>query len=481
MLLMPYLKHTAKISFPFGVALIVAANLLVFFGFQQRDAGRYLNAYDYYQNSILIRLEPRAYKDYLRQQGQDKQRVKFERAELRSDQGTMLRAMEDDARFMTALRSGQIIRPDHADYDQWLQARRYYDGVKDSITVEKYAFRTERPSLLTAFSHQFLHADLGHLAGNMVTFILIAPAVEAILGTPLFLMVYLIGGLGAAGMHWLVVGSGGGLIGASGAISAAMGAFAALFRWRRIPFFYFIVVYFDIIRAPALLALPIWLINEALQLFWFGDRSVAYGAHIGGFLAGGLLAWPFAGRVAARLATDRPAKPDEAPVETVAASGQRHLSRGRRLMREHRFDEARQAYAQAAPCFGTDCSILRECFNVTKLSPGSKEFHRVARSILSKPDDAGESHNLVLDVFREYIQLAQPRPGLEADVLAGLGRRFVRRGCIPELDRVARLLHRLAPAHPQCREILLAAASGQYEAGDAAKAAELTGFAGSPG
>jgi len=225
--------------------------------------------------------------------------------------------------------------------------------------------------------------------------------------------------------------------------------------------------------------LPIWLVNEALQLFWFGDRSVAYGAHIGGLLTGGLLAWPLAGRVAARFSTDLSAqsdeaKADEAMAETAVALRKRYLARGRQLVREHRFDEARQAYARAAACSGIDCAALRECFNVAKLSPGSKEFHQVARSILSKADDADDSHQLILDAFREYIDLAQPRPFLEAEVLAELGGRFRRRGCAPELDRVARLLHSVAPAHPRCRDILLAAASGHYEAGDTAKAAELT-------
>ncbi|HZX31404.1 MAG TPA: rhomboid family intramembrane serine protease [Rhodocyclaceae bacterium] len=477
MFLMPYLKHAVKTSFPFGVVLIVAANLLVYFGFQQRDAHRYQRAYDYYQHSILVRLEPPAYVDHLRQQGKDKARARFQRAQLDGNLPYLVQTMADDAGFMAKLRSGQVVPPEHPDYGQWLQARRYFDGIRESMVTEQYAFRTDKPSLLTAFTHQFLHGDMSHLAGNMITFILIAPAVEAILGTSLFLTVYLVGGLGAVGMHWLIVGSGSGLIGASGAISAVMGAFAALFRWRRIPFFYFVVVYFDVIRAPALLALPIWVVNEFLQLVWFGNRGIAYGAHIGGLLVGGLLAWPLAGRVAQRFA-EAPAadakdgKTDD-DIETAMALAKRHLAKGRQLVREHRFDEARQAYARAAGCAGLDAAALRECFNIAKLSPGSKEFHLVARAILGHAGDQDETHQLVVDTFGEYLGLAQPRPFLNGDILAGLAGRFRRRRCMGELDRVARLFHNIAPTHPSCREVLLAAAQCHQQAGDGHRAAEL--------
>lgn len=474
MFLMPYLRQVIRGAFPIGVILLVAANLLVFFGFQQRDEARYGNAFDYYEHSILLRIEPKAYQGYLEQRGPERRRLRFEKAMQRKDLSGVIHFIEKDGNFMRALRAGEIVRPDHPDYQQWREARRYFDSAMGSIVVQRYAFDTDRPSLLTAFSHQFLHGGLEHLAGNMVVLILIAPAVEALLGTPLFLLIYLVGGLGAVGMHWLIAGSGS-LVGASGAISAAMGAFAVLLRWRRIPFFYFVIVYFDIVRAPALLALPIWLANEALQLFWLGNSHVAYGAHIGGLVTGALLAWPFIRRAEARLQPEAGESLQSRPADTDKLPG--YLAEARRLMREHRFNEARRAYLQVAAHAGGDLDAWRECLNVIKLSPASDEYHRAMRHLLKKGSEDAATHRLVLEGFREYMRLAEPRPNLDAGRLLGLAERFRRHGCVPELERVARLLHVVAPEHPRCREILLAAASGHYGAGDAPRAAELTRLA----
>ncbi|MCL2635808.1 MAG: rhomboid family intramembrane serine protease [Betaproteobacteria bacterium] len=479
MILMPYLRNVTRPHFPVGVILLVAINLFVFFGPQQRDEGRYQLAFEYYGQSVLPRLELPAYRDYLKKQRRAKDLKEFE--ELGRHKGNLpyaLHLMDGDAAFMRELRGDKVITPEHEDYAQWRQARAYFDRRIDSITGERYAFNTNHPSLLTAFTHQFLHADTGHLVGNMVVLILIAPAVEALLGTWLFLLVYLLGGLGAVAMHWLIAGSGGSLVGASGAISAAMGAFAVLLRWRRIPFFYFVVVYFDIIRAPALLALPIWLANEVFQLFWNSGSRIAYGAHIGGLVTGGLLAWLFRHRAAARLLPEGGGEvAKENSQAAVHASVQRYLAEARRAMRGNAFDQARRAYAKAAMQTGGDLADWRECFNVLKLSPGSEEFHRAARAFLRLRSDDGETQGFVLEVFRDYVALAKPRPDLDAELLVHLSQGFRRHGCAAELERIARLLHAVAPADPRCREAILAAASAHYGCGDAQRGANLTRLA----
>lgn len=476
MLLMPYLQRVVRPSLPIGVGLLVLINVLVFFGFQQRDESRYRMAFDYYRKSILVRVEPPAYREYLRQWQRNDDLAKFEK--LSRHEALMphaIREMERDEGFIRELHAGRVIKPEQEEYSQWLQARRYFDGVMASVTTERYAFRTDNPGLLTAFSHQFLHGSTGHLVGNMVVLILIAPAVEALVGTPLFLAIYLLGGLGAAGMHWLVAGGSAGLVGASGAISAAMGAFAVLLRRRRIPFFYFIVVYFDIVRAPALLALPIWLANELAQLFWFGDRHVAYGAHIGGLVVGGLLAWPLIKRAETRLLPEESADTDQANKERVL---QQHLAQARRLMRDNAYEAARGAYLQVAMCASGDPAIWKECFNVLKLAPASQGFHKLSRALLRQTGGSPEMNALILDAFREYVRLAQPRPALDPELLVRLAERFQRHGCTVELERTVRLLHLGAPGHPRCRDLLLAGASALHGAGDSFKAAELTRLAG---
>ena len=66
---------------------------------------------------------------------------------------------------------------------------------------------------------------------------------------------------------------------------------AVLYGTRQVPVFYWLFVYFNTARIPALLLLPIWLAIEAVQWAVSPESRVAYGAHIGGFLAGAVLAW----------------------------------------------------------------------------------------------------------------------------------------------------------------------------------------------
>ena len=55
------------------------------------------------------------------------------------------------------------------------------------------------------------------------------------------------------------------LIGASGSISGAMAMVAVLYGTRKVPVFYWLFVYFNTARIPALLLLPVWLAIEAVQ------------------------------------------------------------------------------------------------------------------------------------------------------------------------------------------------------------------------
>ncbi|MDR2837415.1 MAG: rhomboid family intramembrane serine protease [Azonexus sp.] len=471
MFLMPYLRNVTRPHIPFGVILLVLVNAFVFFGLQSRDEGRYQRAFAYYEQSVLPGLELPAYEDYLKKMRRADDLRRFEQlGKIRETRFIAIRLMNDDEDFLRHLRAGRIILPDHADYLAWQAARRQFDQLMAGVTIERYAFHTSQPSWLTAITHQYLHGGAGHLIGNMVVLIVLAPAVEALVGTGVFLLLYTLGGLAAVGMYWLLATADAGLVGASGAISAVMGAFAVLLRWRRIPFFYFVLVYFDIVTAPALLALPVWLANEALQMYWNGNSHIAYSAHFGGLLAGALLAWPLVKRAQARLLPE-PGKAKNAPA--AAKTAPQYLAEARRATGGGAFDQARRAYASAALQPDSNLAVWSECFNVLKLSPGSEEFHKTARAILGQRADDAATQGFILEVFRDYIALAKPRPYLNGNLLVRLGERFRRHGSALELERVARLLHIAAPDDPRCREFLLAAANAHARHGDAQRSAAL--------
>ncbi len=144
----------------------------------------------------------------------------------------------------------------------------------------------------TLWTSLFLHGGLAHLLGNMLFLWIFADNVEATVGTPVFALFYAAGGAVATLAHVVVDPvSPVPLVGASGAISAVLGAYLVLYPASRIKTF----VFFFPVRIPALLFLGFWFygqMSSAMATLSGAESGVAWWAHIGGFafgLAGG--AW----------------------------------------------------------------------------------------------------------------------------------------------------------------------------------------------
>lgn len=153
---------------------------------------------------------------------------------------------------------------------------------------------TRMGRLHTYFTYQFLHGDLWHLLGNMLFLWVVGCLLEDSWGRIPFLVFYLVGGAFAGLAHCLQdTSSMIPLIGASGSIAAAMGAFAIRHFFTRIKFFYFFLLLFrpfwGTFCLPAYVFLPFWFIEQlALRSLsnFVGGGGVAYMAHIAGFAGG---------------------------------------------------------------------------------------------------------------------------------------------------------------------------------------------------
>lgn len=146
----------------------------------------------------------------------------------------------------------------------------------------------------------FLHAGVIHLLGNLLFFVLLCgPFVEDVWGSLAFGAFFLVGGvLAGAAQVGLNPGSIQPIIGASGAISACMGAFCVRFAKRRIGFFYFYMLLlrprWGTFSAPAWLVGAFWLVQDVFYQLTLGDiGGVAYMAHIGGMVFGAGVALVF--------------------------------------------------------------------------------------------------------------------------------------------------------------------------------------------
>ncbi|MDP1820872.1 MAG: rhomboid family intramembrane serine protease [Acidimicrobiales bacterium] len=140
--------------------------------------------------------------------------------------------------------------------------------------------------LASVFVSMFLHGSVSHLGGNLLFLWIFGNNIEDHLGHVRYLLFYLVGGVAATATYVaLNLDSTIGMVGASGAIAAVMGAYFVWFpdapvrTW--ISFLLFVFV-----RIRAKWVLGFWFI---LQFFTAPDSGVAWAAHVGGFVFGVLI------------------------------------------------------------------------------------------------------------------------------------------------------------------------------------------------
>jgi membrane associated rhomboid family serine protease len=141
-------------------------------------------------------------------------------------------------------------------------------------------------SVLQLFTHQFVHGDVLHLAGNMLFLFVFGNAVNAKLGHVLFPIAYLL--LGAlAGLGWLMFGNGLPMIGASGAI---MGIFLVFFPRNNVSiFFYYWRTGLNVFEIPAFWVIGFYMLADLIGVIR-ANQPIAYVSHLTGTLFGAAFA-----------------------------------------------------------------------------------------------------------------------------------------------------------------------------------------------
>jgi len=148
----------------------------------------------------------------------------------------------------------------------------------------------------TLVTSQFLHAGWLHILGNLLFLWIFGNNIEDRLGRIPFLVFYLAGGA-VAGLAQVVVdpASSAPVVGASGAIAAALGAYLVLFPRARITSLVFLGFFYQLIDVPAVVVLLFWFVLQLIDgiaSLGLTDATggVAFFAHIGGFVFGAAIA-----------------------------------------------------------------------------------------------------------------------------------------------------------------------------------------------
>lgn len=290
-------------------------------------------------------------------------------------------------------------------------ARAFEKAYKNDFYM-KYGYIPSQGGVFSMFSSMFLHGGILHLVFNMLFLWLSGCNIEDLWGRIIYPVFYLLGGIVAALAHGLMFpDSVVPLIGASGAIAAAMGAFMIRLYNTKIYFFYFFWFGFrprwGRFQAPAYLMLPLWLLQQLWEAFLSGESSgVAFWAHIGGFVFGAAVALVI-------KITGVEEKYIAPAIDKKTAVLDEHVAAGMTKLQEDDVEGAIRELREAAKNNPDDpivhSELSRAYFKTGKKDLALREFKR-AVYIYMKLDRMDEAVDEYLDISSELPEMMLDPP-----------------------------------------------------------------------
>ena len=304
-------------------------------------------------------------------------------------------------------RMAQLRQQEQEELNELITA--YERAYKNSFYI-KYGYIPARGDVLTIFSSIFLHGGFFHLLFNMLFLWLSGCNIEDVWGRIVYPIFYLTGGILATLAHGMMhPESTIPLIGASGAIAAAMGAFMIRMYDTKIHFVYLLFLFrFKRGRfsAPAYIMLPLWLLQQIWGVMTAGasGSGVAFWAHIGGFIFGAIVALLF-------KATGFEANVLTPNIEKKLTVVDEHFAAGVEKLQENDIDGAIQDLKAALQNTPNDPNALSEIskayFKKGERKLAVREFKRAVYFYMKR----GEMEEAV----DQYLELDAEMPELMLD------------------------------------------------------------------
>jgi membrane associated rhomboid family serine protease len=177
----------------------------------------------------------------------------------------------------------------------------FFEVMGGEAFIMKWAFVPSRflanpiAEIPTLFTSMFMHGGLGHLGGNMLYLWIFGDNVEDRFGKLKYLIFYIVCGM-AATFSQLFFSAASQLpnVGASGAIAGILGAYILMWPQGKVN----ILVGQSVTQMPALIVIGFWFLLQFMSGVGSAastteEGGVAYFSHIGGFVAGLIIAFIF--------------------------------------------------------------------------------------------------------------------------------------------------------------------------------------------
>ena len=447
MFIIPLIGKISWRNPPFVTIAIILINCLVFFLFQAGESENQSRVSRYYFESGLAAIEVPRYIAYCEGRSQESD----EQSDTQPlDEDTLARyhfKIEQDFAFQNKLDNDEIISSSDPQYVDWKKLRTEYEHLRSRIISLKYGFRPAYKSFLTASTYMFLHGSAAHLFGNMIFLWIVGCMLEMGLGRLLYTGLYICGGMIAAGVFWLIyMNSTMPVVGASGAIAGLTGAFAVLFGKKKVKIFYSLGFYFNYLKIPAIILLPIWIGNESFQLLFGDARHVAYVAHIGGLMGGAFFAFIIL-KFCLSLNEDVFGEIPENDVAPLMEKALKHIA-------ELDMESGCQLLRQVLAKDPENIDALTHLFNVYKQDSEKEEFHHTAKKLILQLCRNYNTYEKAHKIYQEYLDLT-PQPRLSTQLYFQLCGMFLTTGQLENAVKILTLLTKKVPDSPGIPTALL--------------------------
>ena len=443
MLIIPLTGKFSWKNLPILTILLILINCTAYLTVQSGDSSDYDDAMMFYAKSGLADIEIGHYATYREAQGKPLKPVKNPEKRKQYYAHEM---MNDDA-FQNVLQNDGIIKPTEPSYEKWKDLRLQFDARLKRISYMKYGFIPANHDPLTVLTHMFMHGSFMHLLGNMVFLWLIGCVLEIGLGRLQYVVLYLLGGVCATALFYLFnMTSLNPCLGASGAISALMGAYTIAYGKRKIKIFYSLGFYFNYTQVYAIYLLPLWIGYEVFQFVFFTGSNVAYMAHVGGLIGGAII-----GYVNMKLFQKEEHKIfQEDPKDRIPVLVEQALKNIETLD----LATARPQLLEILAIDPAHGEALKHLFNIDKLHPDRDVFHQTANKRIAFLCRDSRDQTALYNTFREYYRLVKT-PRMNADLLLRVCVIFARMGKFDEAEHLVHYVLSVAPNHQRLPAILL--------------------------
>lgn len=427
MIIVPTEKQLDWRHAPIMLCVIVFINILVFFLYQSGDQRKLHTALDAYSTSEYFEREWPLFQNYLEDHKEtqlfDQLREEYDHEAYPQVMMTLL--MRDDFYQYLRKNARQLFEPSF--YDHWDIERERIQKIINSVSSAAFGLRADKLHPFDFISYQFLHGGIMHLLGNMFFLVVCGFAVEAAVGHWRFLLFYLLAGVGGgAAQVFMHMDSSTPLVGASGAISGVMAMYLALFRLKKIEFFYWLFFLVGYFRAPALMILPFYVGKELFSYFEDTESNVAFMAHTGGFIAGALLIG------ATWLVNRKLLNTDYIDNDQVGDPQQQKMAEIYKAIEQFQFDRALKLVDALIATEGESFNLLLIRYNLLRLNRG-EAFERAAIKLLCLPSLMPAELKTLDGIWRSNPEVHN---ALDEQQLLKLGLQFANHACAESAEAI---------------------------------------------